>query len=316
MKNYNLDEIAEWAIGDNQYNREEILNLPGYYLVVEIRSNHPSVLKCERLPNGQMEQRQFSMFRMIENLCSKHQIPDLVFGYCGHDRSPDTNGPFFTHSRIRGTRGRNILAPCFTFYGYPEKDPEIIKEYSQTWNELIDSDLRRETHWEHKEDSCVFVGTISEYNNRLDNTTLSLDFGLDLSLINQSADSSNFISRESLSKYKFLLHLNGNGGAYASRFKYLLGTEGLVIYNYNSGSQTNFWEEWWMKEDVFLDGFHFISVPDKIECVEKLKYYFENQGQAAEIASNGFSFFKEFLTPETIEKYWVSLLSSYAKKLK
>ena len=79
MKNYNLDEIAEWAIGDNQYSREEILNLPGYYLVVEIRSNHPSVLKCERLPNGQMEQRQFSMFRMIENLCSKHQIPDLYF---------------------------------------------------------------------------------------------------------------------------------------------------------------------------------------------------------------------------------------------
>ena len=71
-----------------------------------------------------------------------------------------------------------------------------------------------------------------------------------------------------------------------------------------------------MKEDVFLDGFHFISVPGKIECVEKLKYYFENQSQTAEIASNGFSFFKEFLTPETIEKYWVSLLSSYAKKLK
>jgi spore maturation protein CgeB len=71
-----------------------------------------------------------------------------------------------------------------------------------------------------------------------------------------------------------------------------------------------------MKEGVFVDGFHFVSVPNKIECEERMKYYFENQKQAAEIASNGFSFFKEFLTPEAIEKYWVSLLISYAKKLK
>ena len=46
MKNYNLDEIAEWAIGGDSYTREEILSLPNYYLVVEIKSNSPSVVKC------------------------------------------------------------------------------------------------------------------------------------------------------------------------------------------------------------------------------------------------------------------------------
>jgi len=316
MKNYNLEEIAEWAIGDNQYSREEILNLPGYYLVVEIRSNHPSVVKCERLPNGQMEQRQFSMFRMIENLCSKHQIPDLVLGYCGHDRSPDTNGPFFTHSRIRGTRGRNIIAPCFTFYGYPERYPEIIKEYTQTWKELIEFNKNNRIEWKDKEDKCFFVGTVSEHNNRSFNTDMSLDFGLDLEIINQSADWEHFMSRESLSRYKFLPHFNGNRGALSARLMYLLGTEGLVVYNYNSGGETNFWEEWWMREDVFIDGFHFVSAANKSECEKKLKYYFENQDKASEIASNGFSFFEEFLSPENIEKYWIALLNSYAKKLK
>lgn len=315
MKNYNLEELAEWAIGGSDYNRNEILGLPGYFLVVEIKENVPSVIKCERLANGQMEQRQFSMFSMIEILCSKYQIPDLVFGYCGHDRSPDPNGPFFTHTRIKGSRGRNVLAPCFTFYGYPERFPEIIKRYDQTWDELIQFNNKSRIKWEDKENKCFFVGTVTEHNNRADNTSMSLDFGLDLEIINQSADWEGFMSRESLSKYKFLPHFNGHMGAFSARLKYLLGTEGFVIYNYNSGDQTNFWEEFWMKDDLFIDGHHFISASNKLECQEKLKYYFENMEQASQIASNGFSFFKEFLSPENIEKYWIALLTSYSKKL-
>jgi len=269
MNNYNIDEIAEWAIGTNTYNREEILNLPNHYLVIEIKSNQPSVIKCERLSDGRMEQRQFSMLRMLEILCSKYQIPDLILGYCGHDKSPDTNGPFFTHSRIKGTSGRNILAPCFTFYGYPERYPDIIKEYTKTWEELI------------------------EHNRK----------------------NRNFMSRESLSRYKFLPHFNGHNGAFSARLMYLLGTESFVIYNYNSGEESNFWEEWWMKDDVFIEGKHFVSVRDKGECEESLKYYFENQNIASEIATNGFKFFEEFLSPDNIEKYWVSLLNLYSKKI-
>jgi hypothetical protein len=316
MKNYNLEEIAEWAIGDNQYNREEILNLPNHYLVIEIKLNHPAVIKCERLHDGQMEQRQFSIFRIIEIICSKHQIPDLVFGYCGQDKSPDINGPFFTHSRIKGSRGRNILAPCFTFYGYPERYPEIIKEYTQTWDELIDHNKKNRIPWGEKEDKCLFVGTITDQNNRDINTSMSLDFGLDLEIINQSADWEGFMSRESLSKYKFLPHFNGHNGAFSARLMYLLGTESFVMYNYNSGEHTNFWEEWWMKDDIFIDGKHYVAVANKYECEEKLKFYFENQDLASEIATNGFSFFEEFLSPKNVEKYWIALLNSYAKKLK
>jgi hypothetical protein len=315
MNNYNIDEIAEWAIGPNTYNREEILNLPNHYLVIEIKSNQPSVIKCERLNDGQMEQRQFSMFRMLEILCSKYKIPDLILGYCGHDKSPDTNGPFFTHSRIRGTIGRNILAPCFTFYGYPERYPEIIKEYTKTWEELIENNRKNRIPWEEKEDKCLFVGTVTSHNNRDINTDMNLDFGLDLEIINQSADWEHFMSRESLSKYKFLPHFNGHNGAFSARLMYLLGTESFVIYNYNSGGDTNFWEEWWMKDDIFVEGKHFVSARDKNECEGRLKYYFENQNLASEIATNGFKFFEEFLSPDNIEKYWVSLLNLYAKKI-
>ena len=315
MKNHNLEEISEWAIGSSHYSREEILNLPNNYLVIEIKSNQAVIVKCERLHDGQMEQRQFSMFRMLEIICSKYEIPDLILGYCGHDRSPDINGPFFTHSRIKDTKGRNILAPCFTFYGYPEKYPDIIKKYTKTWEELIDNDRKNRIPWDEKESKCLFVGTVTSQNNRDVNTSMNLDFGVKTEIINQSADSKNFITREALSEYKFLLHLNGNAGAYASRLKYLLGTNGLVIYNYNSGDESNFWEEWWMKDDIFVDGKHYVAAANKNECEEKLKYYFENQDLALDIANNGFLFFKEFLSPENIEKYWVSLLNSYAKKL-
>lgn len=316
MDRHNLEDIAEWAIGDETYSREEIMNLPPHYLIIEIRSNNPSVLRCEKLTNGNMEQRQFSIFEIVKKVCSNYKIPDLIFGYCGYDRSPDLNGPFFTHSRLRGIKTRNILAPCFTFYGYPERNPEVIKLYTDSWSELVRFRSEKKIEWKDKRNTCVFVGSVSDYNNRLDNTTLALDETIDLEIINQPADSKNFITRESLSKYKFLLHLNGNGGAYASRLKYLLGTGGLIIYNYNSGNESNFWEEWWMNEDLFIDGFHFISVNNKFECEKALLKYSKNESDAEMIANNGYKFFEEFLNPEKVEEYWFYLLKAYSKKLK
>ena len=311
MTEEEVSKIVEWSLGDNTYKKEEILSLPQNYLVIEIAKNKVKVVKQQLLPNGEMEQRQFSMLKMVEIICSKYEIPDIIFGYCGNDRTPDINGPFFTHSRLRGQKTRNILAPCFTFYGYPERDPNVIKNYYESWKELLENRIE----WESKKNSCMFIGTVSEHNNRLGNTSMSFNEQLSLEIINQAADSKNFITRDFLSNYKFLLHLNGNDGAYASRFKYLLGTGSLVFYNYNSGNEINFWEEWWMHEDIFQDGVHYISAENVTACQEKIIKHFNDPKKSSKIASNGFSFFKEYLSPESVEKFWVKLLIEYSKKL-
>lgn len=307
-----LSDIADWCIGDNYYTLSDILNNPYAPLKLEIRNNMVNIISVERLPNGDIEQRQLSMIKMIESICSKYTIPDTTIAYCGWDRSPDLNGAFFTHSRKRGHKSKNILSPCFTFYGYPERDPSIIKEYKTSWDDLI---KYPKEPWIKRENKCVFVGTITQWNNRLDNTTISLNSNIELVLYNQPADSKNFISREDLTKYKFLLHLNGNGGAYASRLKYLLGSGGLVFYNYNSGDEINFWEEWWMKEDVFIDGKHYISAENKFICEEKINYYFNNPNLSEDISNNGYNFFKEFLNPDVIELFWVNLIKKYTSRI-
>jgi hypothetical protein len=95
----------------------------------------------------------------------------------------------------------------------------------------------------------------------------------------------------------------------------LLGTGGLVFYNYNSGNETNFWEEWWMDETYLIDGYHYISCENKNEFETKLNYYYLNQSESEKIAINGFNFFKNNLNPSSVFEFWDCLLNEYSKRL-
>jgi hypothetical protein len=303
---FNFKEVAEWSVGDSKINRSEIYSLPSSFLKIEIKNNTPIVLSFENLSNGEMEQRQFSILKFVENLCSKFSIPDTVFAYCQHDRS-DYDLPLLTHSRLKNKRTRSILFPCFTFYGYPERYPNIIKPYTETYSDLISNTVE----WDLKEERCAFIGSITSNNFRDINT----DIGDNLYILNQGADSTNFVTREYLSNFKYLLHLNGNGGAYASRLKYLLGNKSLVFYNYNSGAETNFWEEFWMKDDLFVDGKHFISCRDRNEYSEKFDFYSKNQSLSKDIADQGFDFYKNFLSPDKVDMIAFEILKKYTDNL-
>lgn len=308
----NLDKITNWSLPLENYYLNEINNLPHNFLKIEINNNIPTPITFEVLPNGHMEQRQQSIFSMIKKVCEKFEIPNTSFVYCTHDRSP-FDGPFFTHAKLKNTITKNIIAPCFSLDSYPEGPNSITKYYEDTYLNLIESS---NLEWDKKENSCIFVGHIGENNNRLDNTNILLNENVKLQLFNQQSTATNFINREDLSKYKYLLHLNGNGGAYASRLKYLLGTNSLVFYNYNSGDESNFWQEWWMMDDFFIDGVHFISCKDKFELQDKINFYHKNQQECQKISKNGFNFFKDNLHPDVILNYWRTLLIEYTKKLK
>jgi hypothetical protein len=303
----NLNEIAKWCLQDNQYSANEILGYP--YLKLQILNNKLYVIDAEYISNSLMEQRQYSLCKMIENVCNNYKLPNVIFTYCTHDRTPDVNGSFFTHARLKNISSRNILAPCFTFYGYPEKEPNIIKKYSETYEYL----LNNSKSWNLKQNILCFVGSITNSNYRKENTTVS-PIDVEVLINNQGADSKNFINREYLSNFKYLLHLNGNNGAYASRFKYLLATKSLSIYNYNSGNENNFWEEFWMYDKYFKENIHFISAKNSNEVEIKLNYFQTNQEKAESIGKNGYDFFSKFLNPKQIECFWNELLWEYKNR--
>jgi hypothetical protein len=311
MEINDLDIIAKWCIGDNIYSMSEILNYYNpLYLKIQILNNVAQILNCERLSNGQIEQRQLSIFTMIQTMLCKYKVKDCVINYCTHDSLNNNSAPVFTHSRLKGVVTRNILAPCFTFESYPEGSEIIQKPYYSTWKELVEINV----DWKDKFDSCIFVGSITSANNRLHNTNVHIE-PLKMIVADQPANSPNFIRRVDLSNYKYLLHLNGNNGAYASRFKYLLGTGSLVFYNYNSGNNTHFWEEWWMNDSYFRDGEHYIACKDKYEFIDKIVYYRENKEESIKISNSSKEYFKTMLSPLVQELFLSKLLNLYAESI-
>lgn len=307
----NINEIVNWAIGQDKISVKEVLSYPKNFLKIQIIDNQIKILSCEILENGNVEERQFSIIKMLKRVCNKFKIPNLTLTYCTHDKC-EYNGPIFTHARLKNQLNGNILAPCFTFDSYPEGPDSILTDFGVTYKNLISNES---IEWENKKNSLIFVGHVGDNNNRLNNTNIKIKDEITLEIKNQQSTSNKFISREFLSNYKFLLHLNGNNGAYASRFKYLLGNKSLVFYNFNSGNNTNFWEEWWMYDKFFIPGEHYVDCSDKHQLEEKINYYFENQNKAKQIAENGYNFFKNYLNTEFVDEFWKILLTEYSKKL-
>lgn len=299
-----LNEIADWCLGDESVSFDFLEKFPGTNLKIKITNNVPEILSCEILSDGEIEQRQESIFRMVLQACQQYKIEDLILIYCTTDRNYSPKG-IFSHARLAGTN--NLIAPCFTFDGYYERAENIFVDYKTSHSNLISSKM----NWENKEKSCCFVGHVGDNNYRDYNTSIELS-DIKMKIYNQQSTSQNFINREDLTKFKYLLHLNGNQGAYASRFKYLLGTGSLVFYNYDSGSEKNFWEEWWMMPKYFKDGIHFISSKDKFEFKNIIENLSDNDCKT--IAENGFEFFKN-LKSEIVIKFWSVLLNKYSKKI-
>lgn len=306
----NFKNIANWCLQENTYCLEEIID--SKYLTIQILNNQIFILNAEYLNNGKMEERQNSICKLLNKITNKQKLPNIILNYCTHDRYNNTNGAVFTHARLKGIKTKNILAPCFTFYGYPENSSILNKiiKYEDTWQNLIDI----QKDWSDKENNCIFVGSLTDANYRIINTNLNFNNDIKLLLKNQGADSKEFVSRNELKNYKYLLHLNGNAGAYASRFKYLLGAGGLAIYNCNSGSETNMWEEWWMNPDIFKPNEHYVLTQNAKETQDAINYFYNNDRLAEQIAKNGFNFFKNNLHPDNIDKFWYHLLTEYKKR--
>lgn len=304
---HKFELLADWCIGNHVPNKYGINN--NQNLVIQIHNNQVYIVGAEYLKNGFIEQRQYSILKMLENVCKRHTVSNVIFSYCTKDRCNSPNESTFTHARLKDSYSKNILAPCFTFYGYPEKNPDVITTYENSWNNLVNR--ANQTNYKNKQDALIFVGSLTNENHRITNCKITSD-KVDVVIKNQAADSKNFINREDLVDYKYLLHLNGHAGAYASRLKYLLGANSLVFYNSDSGGHTNLWQEWWMKDDFFESGKHFILSNNVTEMQNSLNYYSTHQNEAEKISNDGFEFFKTYLNPTNVYLFWSILLNKYA----
>jgi hypothetical protein len=64
-----IQEIVNKCLTEKNYYVNEILNLPNNFLKIKIENNVPYIIGCEKLPNGDIEERQSSIFKMISDLC-------------------------------------------------------------------------------------------------------------------------------------------------------------------------------------------------------------------------------------------------------
>ena len=207
----------------------------------------------------------------------------------------------------------NILAPCFTFDSYPEKNENV--DYENTYNELVENSLQFDDliKWNMKQTEIIFVGSIDNANYRTCNTNFVSNFPIKHTIKNFSASSEKFIERKELCNYKYLLHLNGNGGAYSSRIKYLLLSNSLVLYITNYHNNSLLHKEYWMYYDEIFK--NIIICEDIDECQNKLLELNENDELSFEISNKGFHNTKDLLKKENVLLYWKLLIEEYTKRL-
>jgi hypothetical protein len=169
--------------------------------------------------------------------------------------------------------------------------------------------------WNNKIDEIVFVGSLTDANDRINNTYFQNLKNVKPYIINQSADAGkHFIQREQLIKYKYLLHLNGNYSAYSSRLKYLLLSGSLVFYITNFKKSDMLWMEYWMYYPGIIE--NIILASDVNQCEKAIEYFDKNRIEAFNLSRISYNTIHTLLSKENILLYWKILLDSYHSIIK
>lgn len=281
-------------------------------LFVQIYNNEIYLL------NPLVEERHTFIINQLKDCLKKYKIDNTIFAYSTVDKYHDSNDYIFTHSLVDNNISNHILAPCFTFDSYPEKKETNFVKYETTYSSLLANSeyfINCLTNWKQKNNNLVFVGSLTDNNYRIHNTNFSSNCIVTPIVKNLSAASENFfISREELIKYKYLLHLNGNEGAYASRLKYLLLTNSLIFYITEYENDVNIiHREFWMCGDDF--DVLIIFCKNVKDCENKIKYYHKNQDITYKLCKNLNLFCKKRLSKDSILLYWSILLNNYTTRI-
>ena len=287
----------------------EILNIPNYHATFKVQIYNNEIYTDIQIT----EERNVQILNQLRDMLKIYTIPNVIFAYCTQDYCPDDNSYLFTHAKLLHSNTKHIVAPCFTFDYYMEKTEGNNITYVESKKSLYDNSIRYMNDfdiWNNKVDEIVFVGSLTDTNDRINNTNFKNLKEVIPTIIDQSAGSGeNFIQREELIKYKYLLHLNGNGGAYSSRLKYLLLSGSLVFYITNFKNNDMLWMEYWMYCPDITE--NIILVRDVNDCEDAIEYFDKNRMVAYNISRNSYMATHTLLTKENILLYWKILLETY-----
>ena len=267
------------------------------------------------------ETRREALKYILLSVLKKYTLPDCEFvivynadGINMSYRIPENLPVIISTSCLESMN--YILCPDFTFAFSPEYN---YKNHESMCDEIIN--YASSIPFVNKQDKLIWRGTA---NNKYRTKYLRVDNVYDVRNIeattkNLGSESNTFalahaISRKDKVQYKYHLHLNGHlggdrDGAYSSALKWGFAAESLVFY-----CAPVIYKEFWMDDNYFTPGVHYIYCLHETELDKKLKYYKENQEEAASIAANGHIFFKKYLwKSDGIIYYMYKLLAEYAR---
>jgi len=333
-----LEKIAESVVIPKTIRLEEILSIPSFHASVRIQILNNKIYTSHIIT----EERNIQILRQLVETAKHHKLPNAIFVYNTTDQYtyPYWSHPIFTHSKIYGHPACNhILAPCFSFDYLNTHDKNIPHE--DTYKNLISSGepyLKNTDSWDKKEDKITFIGSL--YNDRKINTQFPSTKNVDINIINKSQWDINYTPMEELTKYKYLLNLNGCGGGWSIRLKYLMLSGSLVFYilNYHDLEKSSnikklrnmdkyllqkspiyniyclYNVEYWM----LCENFHekIVLVTNVNECAKKLEYYSDHKEEAFLKANAGQKYVSEILSKKNVMLYWKILLETYCSRIK
>jgi len=201
-----LRKIADKVVPET-ITLKEVLEIPDYHATLKVQIYNNKIYTNKEIT----EERNIQIMKQLSETLKYHSLPNTVFAYCTQDHTPDINCLLFTHAIQPYTNNRNIPAPCFTFDEYsPTSAIEKISHENAAKSLYENSKKYMDSYnnWDKKEDKVTFVGLVNDDNDRIENTRFTnLTNNIEQMIINTTVPvtSENYISRDSLASYKYLL---------------------------------------------------------------------------------------------------------------
>jgi hypothetical protein len=288
---------------------DEVLKIPNYHATLKVQIWNNQIYTDKTIT----EERNIQVLNQLRDTLKEHLLPNTTFAYCTQDHTPDEDCFLFTHAVQLNTNKKNIPAPCFTFDEYTavySKEPMHYDNVRQSLYEVSKPFMESIDTWNQKKDAIIFVGTLNNDNDRLANTNFGNIPNVEQIIINNgNYINDKYITREDLANYKYLLHLNGHNGAYASRLKYLLMTGSLCFYVMNYKGKFKPWLEYWMFYKDLLDCV--IMSKTAVDCKNATILLNRKRELAFEKAKKGFEIVHSLLEKKNVLLYWKVLLEKY-----
>ena len=124
-----------------------------------------------------------------------------------------------------------------------------------------------------------------------------------LPMLNIGISGQPYMAVTELSRYRYLLHLPGNG--YSSRLKYLAYSGSLVFRD-----RTDHWIEWWSQGLVANE--HYVLVMNAPDAANKVRWALQSPGDVERIRRNAAAYLADLPAPDT---YLCHLVRRYAERV-